>query len=92
MIRNFKHRGLKTYHERGTTRYLNADHVAKIRSILHLLDVAAEPRELGIPALRLHPLKGEYKGFWAISVSDNRRIIFRFEDGDACDVELIDHH
>ena len=43
-------------------------------------------------AYRLHPLKGELKSFWAVHVSTNWRIIFRFEDGDAFDVDLLDYH
>ena len=48
--------------------------------------------ETDAPGFRLHPLKGELKGFWAISDTGNWRIIFRFEGTDAEDVELIDYH
>ena len=50
------------------------------------------PSDMGLPGLRLHPLKGELKGFWAVTVRANWRVIFRFEDGHACDVDLIDYH
>lgn len=92
MIISFRHRGLKQFYERGTTRYLKADQAAKIRRILGLLDVASRPRSLDLPGFRLHALKGDLKGFWSVSVSGNWRIIFRFENGDARDVDLVDYH
>ena len=56
------------------------------------LDDASKPSDLDLPGYRLHPLKGRRKGYWSISISGNWRVIFRFEDGDACDVDLIDYH
>ncbi len=44
------------------------------------------------PGWRLHPLKGNRRGFWSLTVTGNWRIIFRFEDGEACDVNLVDYH
>ena len=64
----------------------------RIRDILALLDVAANPAHLDRPSLRLHPLKGKLTGFWAVTVRANWRIIFRFEGGDAYDVDFIDYH
>ncbi|MDQ2844248.1 MAG: type II toxin-antitoxin system RelE/ParE family toxin [Acidobacteriota bacterium] len=60
--------------------------------ILTVLYVASAPQALDLPRYRLHPLKGELKGFWSVTVKTNWRIIFRFEDTDAFDVELIDYH
>jgi proteic killer suppression protein len=56
------------------------------------LDAATTPQALDIPRHRLHPLKGDREGFWSVTVRANWRIIFRFEDEDAFDVELIDYH
>ena len=56
------------------------------------LDDARKPSDLDLPGYRLHPLKGRRKGYWSISISGNWRVIFRFEDGDAYDVDLIDYH
>ncbi len=56
------------------------------------LDDARQPSDLDLPGYRLHPLKGNLKGLWSISVSGNWRIVFRFDDGDAYDVDLVDHH
>lgn len=92
MILSFKHRGLKLFYERGTTRGLNTDHVNKIRGILTLLDAASSPEGLRLPQYKLHRLRGDLKGFWSVWVSGNWRIIFRFENEDVYDVELIDYH
>ena len=44
------------------------------------------------PGWRLHPLKGDLKGLWSVTITGNWRVIFRFEDGDAFDVDLVDYH
>ena len=54
--------------------------------------MAATPQALDLPGYRLHPLKGELKGFWSVTVKTNWRIIFRFAEGDISAVELIDYH
>ena len=55
-------------------------------------DNAVTASDLDLPGYRLHPLKGDLKGHWSISISGNWRITFRFEDGDAYDVDLTDYH
>ncbi len=92
MIRTFKHRGLKRLYERGDHRHVQSDRLDRIEDILARLDVAILPSDLDLPGYGLHPLKGKLKGFWAVKVSGNWRIIFRFKDGDAFDVELTDYH
>ncbi len=92
MIRNIRHKGLRRFYEKGQTRGLDADRIKRIRAILVRLDASHEPRDLDLPGLRLHPLKGDYAGFWAVDVSGNRRIVFRMEDGDVFDVDLVDYH
>lgn len=64
----------------------------RIATVLSDLDVAAKVSDLDLPTYKLHPLKGELAGFWSVSVSRNWRIIFRFEQGDAYDVNLVDYH
>jgi proteic killer suppression protein len=59
---------------------------------LTVLDDAATPQDLNLLGYRLHPLKGGLKGFWSVTVRANWRIIFRFEETDVFDVELIDYH
>ena len=65
----------------------------KLRKLLLALETADDLGQLGrFPGWKLHPLKGDLKGFWSVSVSGNWRVIFRFEKGDAFDVDLVDYH
>ncbi|HLB30000.1 MAG TPA: type II toxin-antitoxin system RelE/ParE family toxin [Gammaproteobacteria bacterium] len=92
MIRSFKHRGLKRLYERGERQQLRHDHLNRIEDMLARLDIADNPTDLDLPGYALHPLKGKLKGFWAIKVSGNWRIIFRCKDGEILDVDLVDYH
>jgi proteic killer suppression protein len=92
VIVSFKHRGLKRLFEDGDTRHIRADLIRRVENILSTLDSADRPDALDLPGYRLHPLKGDRKGFWALTVRANWRIVFRFENGDAFDVELVDYH
>ncbi|MGA3326618.1 MAG: type II toxin-antitoxin system mRNA interferase toxin, RelE/StbE family [Terriglobia bacterium] len=92
MIRSFKHRGLKRLYERGDRSGIRPDLVDTVQEILTVLDAAVSLQALNVPGYRLHPLKGELKGFWSVTVRANWRVIFRFEENDAYDVELVDYH
>jgi toxin HigB-1 len=92
MIRSFRHKGLKRLYEDDDARGLNPGHVEKLRRILARLDVATTPQDLDLPGYRLHPLKGDLKGFWAVTVQANWRVTFRLADGHALDVDYVDYH
>lgn len=92
MIRSFRHKGLKRLYEEGDRRKLPARDAAKLARILARLDAAASPEDMDVPGFRLHPLKGDLKGFWAVTVRANWRVIFRFDGGDAFDVDFVDYH
>ncbi len=92
MIRTFKHRGLKRLYEHADTAHLGSEHISRIEDIVARLDVAVIASDLDLPGYGLHPLKGKWKGFWAVKVSANWRIVFRFKDGDVFDLNLIDYH
>lgn len=92
MIRSFKHRGLKRLYELGEHRGIRPDLMGDVQEILTVLDAAESPRDLDLPGYRLHALKGDLKGFWAVTVRANWRIVFRFEGKDALNVELVDYH
>ena len=64
----------------------------RIRRILTALQDARSPRNMDFPGWRLHPLKGDREGQWSVRVSGNRRIVFRFEGGEAVDIDLVDYH
>jgi toxin HigB-1 len=92
MIESFKHKGLRQLFEDDTAKSVNAEHVRKLRQILGVLHTADTIDAMRLPTFGLHPLKGELKGFWAVTVRANWRVIFRFEDGKASDVDLVDYH
>ena len=64
----------------------------RIENILVKLDTSNVPEKMDLPGFRLHPLKGDLRGFWAVTVRANWRIVWRFEGEDAVDVDLIDYH
>ena len=92
MIRRFRHRGLKRLYERDDRSGVNAAHATRLERILTLLDVAQRPADIDLPGYRLHPLKGERKGEWSVSVSGNWRVTFRFDEGDVTDLNYEDYH
>jgi len=92
VIRNFRHKGLKRLFEDDDRSKLPSRDVDKIRRILARLNVARQPQDMAAPGFGLHPLKGDLKGFRAVTVRANWRVIFRFESGDACDVDYLDYH
>ena len=92
VIKSIRHRGLRRAHERGDFRKVHTTRQTRIGTILSDLNVAAKVSDLDLPAYKLHPLKGKMAGFWSVPVSQNWRIIFRFEEGDAYDVDLVDYH
>lgn len=92
MIRNFKSKPLKKLFDQGDGRGLPVDQIARIENRLATLDAATRPEDMNIAGYGFHPLAGPLKGFFAIKVTGNWRIIFRFEGQDAVDVDHIDYH
>jgi proteic killer suppression protein len=92
MIRTFAHKGLEAFHRTGNTKGIQAMHATKLRLILGLLDAAKAIEDMNAPGLMLHPLKGDRKATWAVTVQANWRITFRFVDGDAEIVNYVDYH
>ena len=68
------------------------EHVQKLRRILAVLDQSRSPVDMDLPGFRLHALSGQLKGHYAVTVSANWRVVFRFEDGHAIDVDYADYH
>ena len=92
MIRSFKHKGLARFFETGSKSGIQAQHADRLRLILGRLSAASAPEDMGLPGLRLHPLRGPRKGTWAVWVSGNWRITFRFVERDAEVVDYEDYH
>lgn len=91
-ILKFRHKGLGRFFVYGTTAGINAKHASRLRLILGRLSVASEPRDMALPGLELHPLKGDRKDSWAVKVSGNWRVTFIFSGSDVKDVDYEDYH
>jgi len=92
VIQSFKHEGLRRFFESGDISKINPNHARRLRVILTALQAAIDVRNLDAPGFDLHRLTGDKKDFWAVNVSGNWRVIFRFENGDAYDVDDLDYH
>ena len=92
MIRTFRSRALRRFMERGEERRIHPEHRERVRDVLVRLNASAGPGDMDLPGFRLHPLRGNHAGFWAVTVRANWRVIFRFEDGHALDVDYLDYH
>jgi proteic killer suppression protein len=92
LIRNFRHRGLERLFLRGERSRIRPDLVAKVERVLARLNASAEAEDMDAPGFGLHPMSGDYKGYWSVTISRNWRVVFRFEDGNACDVDFVDYH
>ena len=91
-ILRFRHKGLERFFRRGITAGIQPKHANRLRLILGRLNVALEPKDMALPGLGLHSLKGSRRGFWSVSVSGNWRVTFRFQDTDVTDVDYEDYH
>ncbi len=92
MIKSFRHRGLKALYEGRRPAKVAPSHVVKLARILTALDRSGGPEGMDLPGFRLHSLRGGMKGHFAVSVSGNWRVTFRFEDGHAVEIDYLDYH
>jgi proteic killer suppression protein len=92
MIARFRHAGIERFFRTGSAGRIRPAHRRRLRLILTALNTAQAPRDMGLPGLDLHPLKGDLAGFWSVSVSGNWRIIFRFDGTDATEIDYVDYH
>ena len=92
MIEHFRHKGLKRLFQQGAAKGISRDLLEKLENMLFILSRARRPEDMNLPGFRLHRLKGDLKGFWSVIVRVNWRVIVRFEEGDAYNVDLIDYH
>jgi len=92
MIRTFKHKGLEAFHQQGQTKGIQQAHAKRLRGILALLEAAVIITDMNVPGLKLHLLQPKQNGYWFVTVSGNYRVTFRFENGGAYDVDVLDYH
>lgn len=91
MIESFAHKGLEAFYSSGTKAGIQPAHAARLRRQLAQLDQASTPQDMNVPGWKLRPLKGELAGHWAVWVSGNWRMTFRFEGADASVVDYQDY-
>jgi toxin HigB-1 len=92
MIKSFRHRGLQRLFERGDRSKVRADFVDEAERVLARLDAASGAADMAAPGFGLHALTGDRKDLWPIVISRNWRLIFRFDRGDAFDVDFVDYY
>jgi proteic killer suppression protein len=92
MIKSWKHKGLRRFFETGSTAGIQSAHQERIKIILQRLNAAIRPEDMNTPGMAFHPLKGNLKGYFAVTVRSNWRIIFKFEGEDAILVNYLDYH
>ena len=92
MIKSFDHKGLEDFYYEGTIKGIQAKHAVRLRRLLDQLEHAISPADMDFSGSGLHPLKGSLKDYWAVKVSGNWRMTFRFEDGHAYVVGYQDYH
>jgi len=92
MIGSIRHKGLAALYYDDRIKGVKQSHLKRLRQILALLATACTAEDMNVPGLKFHQLKGDLAGFYSVSVSGNWRVIFRFGDNQATDVDLIDYH
>lgn len=92
MIRDFKHKGLEKFFLTGSKAGIPSAHAGKLRLILGRLNASTSPRDMNLPGLHLHELKGDRQGTWSVRVSGNWRVTFQFDGPDATAVNYEDYH
>ncbi len=92
MVGNIRHKGLREFFQDGNKAGIAAGHVRKLRLILTALNSAESVMDLSAPIYRLHALRGNRKGRWAMDVSGAWRVTFEFRDVEAIDVDYEQYH
>ena len=92
MIESFRHKGLRIFFEEGDISKIQTAHSKKIQLVLTLLHAAASIKDMNFPGSDLQQLKGDKRDFWSVRISGNWRIIFKYKNGNAYDVDYLDYH
>ena len=91
-ITSFRHKGLERFFATGNKVGIQARHANRLRLVLGRLNAATAPRDMDLPGLGLHELRGARKGTWAVKVSGNWRITFSVLGKDVANVDYEDYH
>ena len=92
---SFRHKAVRRLYEEGKTKGVPPAAVEKLRKLLFTMETAEDLNELEkFPGWRLHPLKGDRRGYWSLTVTGNWRLIFKYDgvENRATDIYFIDYH
>jgi len=92
MIKSFKHKGLEKIFFSGIKKGIIPEHGGKLARILDRPHAANDLNDMNYPGANLHALIGDRQGQYAVKVSRNWRVIFKFEGGDAYVIDYVDYH
>lgn len=92
MIKSFSHKGLKEFFETGSKKGIKPEHAPKLARILDRLDASTNAQDMNLPGYRLHPLSGNKRDIWSVTVNGNWRVTFYFAEQDAYLVDYLDYH
>lgn len=93
MIKTFADKPTQELFVTGASRPFPSEIAKRAARKLEYVDLATSLGDLKVPpGNRLHALKGDRKGQYAIAINDQWRVCFRFTDGDAYDVQICDYH
>jgi proteic killer suppression protein len=92
MIKSFRHKGLEKFFFTGSKRGIRPEHAKKLGEILDRLHATTELRDMNYPGSNLHQLSGQFEGMYAVVISGNWRLIFRFQEGNTYEVDYLDYH
>lgn len=92
MIKSFRHKGVEKFYRTGSKAGIQPNHAERLKEQLFMLDNARSAADLNVPGWRLHQLSGDLRGHWAIKVSGNWRLTFKFEGADTVFVDYQDYH
>ena len=94
-LTRFRHKGLRQFHADDNAKGVQPAMADKLRKLLFALETAEDLDQVSrFPGWKLHPLKGDLKGFWSLTVTGNWRMIFSYDEetNTASDIDLIDYH
>ena len=92
MIESFKHKGLERFFSDNDKRAIPAQSAARIERLLDRLEASIKADDMDLPGNKFHALKGNRAGEYAVTVTGNVRITFRFDGQHATAVNLEDYH
>jgi proteic killer suppression protein len=92
MIKSFKSRALRDYWLKGSSKGIKPESVSRVHDLLSALDAASAPEDTALPTFGFHPLKGDRKGTYALTIRANWRMTFEWKDGHAIRVNMEDYH